>query len=115
MPSLVAKPQQPIQGLTERMYKTIDKKTGCCIIHPKVRLCVYDEEKQRWVIKRKTCFQCGSRSGVGGKHHRHGCSVRDPTRPNVCGLNSKSQVSRVIVLIDDSGPDDFFLELCIFL
>lgn len=83
MPSLVAKPQQPIQGLTERMYKTIDKKTGCCIIHPKVRLCVYDEEKQRWVIKRKTCFQCGSRSGVGGKHHRHGCSVRDPTRHRI--------------------------------
>eukprot|EP00956_Cyclotella_meneghiniana_P022787 scaffold43448_cov51-Cyclotella_meneghiniana.AAC.9 len=67
------------QGLSERMLNTIDQRTGCCINHPKVRMCEYVEEKQRWVFRRKTCHQCGARSSVGGAHHRPGRAVRNPS------------------------------------
>ena len=95
MPSRLANPPPLPQGLTDRMYKTIDRKTGCCVIHPKVRLCVYSEEKQRWVFKRKTCFQCGARSSVGGVYHRHGRSVQDPSfdSSDRSGRSGKSSVS----------------------
>ena len=83
MPSRIAKPPPLPQGLTDRMYKTIDRKTGCCVVHPKVRICLYSEDKERWVFKRKTCFQCGARSGVGGLYHKHGRSVQDPSRTTV--------------------------------
>lgn len=45
-------------------------------------MCQYVEEKQRWVFRRKTCFQCGARPGaVGGKNHMPGRAMKNPGNP----------------------------------
>ena len=47
-------------------------------------MCEYVEEKQRWVFKRKTCFQCGARPGsVGGKNHMPGRAIKNPSKRRV--------------------------------
>lgn len=79
MPRVHATPPPLPENLSERMQHIIDSKTGCCIYHPRVRMCEYVEEKQRWVFRRKTCFQCGARPGaVGGKNHKPGRAMKNP-------------------------------------
>ncbi|KAL3779908.1 hypothetical protein ACHAWO_004484 [Cyclotella atomus] len=86
MPRVQANPPPLPSNLSERMQHTIDSKTGCCVYHPKVRLCEFVEDKQRWVFRRKTCFQCGARPGaVGGKNHMPGRAMKNPGNPKHYG------------------------------
>ena len=76
--SPVAHPSPPPlpDGLSEYLYNTIDPNTGCCILHPKVKMCEYDEKRQRWIFRRKVCKQCGALSSIGQDHFVRGHSVK---------------------------------------
>ena len=83
-------------ALSERLQKSIDVKTGCCVFHPKIRLCELANDEQRWIVRRKICFQCGSRPGSMGKHYMPGKSIKNPSnvREDSCRASASSRSSR---------------------
>ena len=72
------------EGLSEYLYNTINPNTGYCILHPKVKMCEYDEKKKRWIFHRKVCKKCGALSSIGQDHFVRGHSVKVPTRGGSC-------------------------------
>eukprot|EP00970_Alexandrium_tamarense_P007678 scaffold1463_cov201-Alexandrium_tamarense.AAC.6 len=81
MPRIYANPPPLPQNLSERMQQSIDRKTGCCVYHPQIRLCELMEDRDKWVVRRKICFQCGSRPGsvVDKRHHMPGKAIKNPS------------------------------------
>ena len=70
-------------SLSARLQSTIDPLTGNCKHHPKVQLCqlVGVQDTTRWVIRRKVCIKCGSRTPVGGYDKRMpGKAVTNPAQ-----------------------------------
>ncbi|KAL3784184.1 hypothetical protein HJC23_001383 [Cyclotella cryptica] len=75
MPS-AAPPPLPA-SLSSRLQSSIDPRTGTCRHHPQVKLCELVQNNTRWVVRRKICYKCGTRTGTGnGKYHRPGVAVK---------------------------------------
>jgi len=68
------------EGLSSRLRSTIDPLTGKCKHHPAVQLYELVENNTRWVVRRKICYKCGSRSQGDGTRHRPGVAVANPGR-----------------------------------
>ena len=72
-------------SLSARLHSTIDPLTGNCKHHPNVQICqlVGVHDNIRWVIRRKVCIKCGSRTPVGGFDKRvPGKAVTNPAQRN---------------------------------
>ena len=83
-------------SLSARLHSTIDPLTGNCKHHPKVQLCqlVGVHDNTRWVIRRKVCIKCGSRTPVGGYDKRvPGKAVTNPAQRN--SRDSPAEVARI--------------------
>ena len=72
-------------SLSARLHSTIDPLTGNCKHHPNVQICqlIGVHDNIRWVIRRKVCIKCGSRTPVGGFDKRvPGKAVTNPAQRN---------------------------------
>jgi hypothetical protein len=76
-----AKPPPLPTGISARLQSTIDPLTGYCKHHPKVQICQLVDDDTRWVMRRKVCVKCGSRTPVGGYDKRvPGKAVTNPAQ-----------------------------------